>query len=43
MSKQNKTKTNVQIQRTDLWLPEAKRVKGMDKSGEEIQLYGDRW
>ena len=28
MNKQNKTKTNSQIQRSDQWLPEGKRVVG---------------
>lgn len=40
--KQNKSKTNSHIQRTDKWLPEVKWVRRDEQMGEG-QLNGDGW
>ena len=42
MNKKSKTKTNMQIQSTDWWLPEGKWI-GEGKMNKESQLYGDGW
>ena len=40
IKKYNKTETGSQIQRTNQWLPEGKRVEmGMDKKDKEIKSY----
>ena len=43
LKEQNKTKTNLQIQRTDQWLPEGKEVVAQGKMDEGGQLYGDHF
>lgn len=43
LKKQNKTKTNLQIQRTDQWLPEGKEVVAHGEMDEGGQQYGDHF